>query len=234
MSMPLKSKILFVFNRLRVNKLNNRQRYVFETKNMKLFNKNGLFLLNDGYYPLPDYLPRNTFFDGYFQSPRFFDDIKEELISDLVPQEPLSEDERNFLQDIKSNESVCVTIRLGDYLNNSTHQVCTKKFFEDAMDKMKELHPNCKFYIFSDEIERAKKMFKFNYPVVYDSGKMKDVISLYVMSNCKHFIISNSSFSWWAQYLSQFEDKTVIAPDRWYATDVPCDIYEKNWILLKS
>lgn len=232
MSMPIKSKILFICNRLIVAKLNNRQRNNFEKKWMKLFIKNGLFLLNDGYYPLPNSLSRNTFFDGYFQSPRFFDDIRDELITDLTPRKPLPKDEKKFLQDIQNNEAVCVTIRLGDYLNNSTHQVCTRKFFEDAMDKMKKLHPNCKFYIFSDEIERAKKIFNFKYPVVYDSGKMEDIISLYVMSNCKHFIISNSSFSWWAQYLCKFKNKTVIAPDRWYAVDVPCDIYEKNWILL--
>lgn len=210
MKMPITSKILFIYNRLRTRSFNNRRRNDFERKCMNLFNKNGLFLLNDGYYPLPKSLPKNTFFDGYFQSPSYFDDIKRELLNELTPKRKLSEKEIEFLEEIQDSESVCVTIRLGDYLNNSTHQVCTKEFFEEAMDKMKEMHPNCKFYIFSDEIEKAEKIFNFKYPVVFDSGKTEDIISLKIMSNCKHFIISNSSFSWWAQYLSQYKIKQLL------------------------
>ena len=52
------------------------------------------------------------------------------------------------------------------------------------------------------------------------------------MSICKHFILSNSSFSWWAQYLSDYKDKIIIAPDKWFAVDVPCNIYQPEWLLL--
>lgn len=99
---------------------------------------------------------------------------------------------------------------------------------EEIEEKKTELQV---FYLFCD-IDQAKKIFDFDFPVIYDSGKMKDYVSLYVMSKCKHFIISNSSFSWWAQYLSKKPEKIVIAPNKWYATDVPCDIYERNWELL--
>lgn len=234
MSMSLFSKFLFLYDRLKTKKMNPRQKNIFQKENLTFFEKHRLFLLNDGFVPLPSQIKNNTFFDGYFQSPKYFSNIRKQIIKELTPVKALNENENMFLNSILDSESVCVTIRLGDYLGNSTHQVCTKKFYEDAMRKMRELHPNCTFFIFSDEIEKAKKIFNFPFPVKYDSGKMEDFMSLYVMSKCKHFIISNSSFSWWAQYLSKNKDKTVIAPDRWYAKDVPCDIYENNWLLLKG
>mgnify|MGYP000139365863 CR=1 FL=1 len=64
-----------------------------------------------------------------------------------------------------------------------------------------------------------------------------DYVEMYLMSKCKHFIISNSTFSWWAQYLSTNESKIVIAPSRWgnlsyKGENVQTDIYEDDWILV--
>ena len=52
------------------------------------------------------------------------------------------------------------------------------------------------------------------------------------MYSCKNFIMSNSSFSWWAQYLSKNKNKKVIAPYRWYNNDIRCDIYQDNWKII--
>ena len=229
---PIKFALLML-NRKKSNELSARKFHDFQISKMQFFKKNNLFLLKDGYYPLPARIKKSTYFQGFFQSPKYFDDIRPLLLKELIPVHNYTQDELDFIKKIESTESVCVTIRLGDYLNNSVHQVCTRKYYKDAMRIIKKRKPNCKFFIFSDDIDEAKKIFDFDFPVTYDSGKMKDYVSLYTMSKCKHFIISNSSFSWWAQYLSQNPNKIVIAPNRWYATDVPCDIYEDNWDLLK-
>lgn len=234
--MPCKlwSKSSYIYDRLKGRKLSPRKYHEFQMNNMSKNIKRKLFLLNDGYIELPNEIKDDTFFDGYFQSPKYFDDIRNILVKELKPKYEYVGKEKEFLDQIKESESVCLTIRLGDYINNSTHQVCTRYFYENAMDKMKEIYPNCNFFVFSDEVEKAKEIFDFKYPVVYDSGSMPDFASLNVMSKCKHFIISNSSFSWWAQYLSENETKTVIAPNRWYAKDVPCDIYQNNWLLMET
>lgn len=52
------------------------------------------------------------------------------------------------------------------------------------------------------------------------------------MSACKNFIISNSSFSWWAQYLSTNNNRIVYAPSRWYTNNRKVDIYQQNWRLI--
>ena len=228
---PLRKKI-FVMDRLCCLKENNRQTYERQMRNMKRNLKHGLILLGDGFFELPERMSKEIFCDGYFQSAKYFDWMRKDILKEIVPTEVLTDKEKDFIYEIENCESVCLTIRLGDYINNSKHQVCTKEFYLNAISKMMEFKPNCKLFVFSDEVDKVKKIFDFKYPVVYSDKNSSDCISLYMMSKCKDFIISNSSFSWWAQYLSQNEHKLVISPDRWYAADIPCDIMQDSWIKL--
>lgn len=226
------AKALYYYDRVRIHGMSPFQRQEFQRTNLEKYLKQGLFLYMDGYIEVPESIPKNLFCDGYFQSSKYFDKYRNVILKDLLPKDKRSVEEEKFLDKIKGTESVCLTIRLGDYINNTTHQVCTKKFYLDAMRKMKELVPNCVFFVFSDEVGKAREIFDFEYPVIYDSGKSTDVQSLDIMRHCKHFIISNSSFSWWAQYLSTNPNKIVLAPDKWYAHPYPCDIMQDNWTLL--
>lgn len=72
------------------------------------------------------------------------------------------------------------------------------------------------------------------YDVYYEEGNDPDYEKLRLMAGCKHFVISNSSFSWWAAYLSTNDKKIVVAPDRWYNTEMICDIYMKNFKLIST
>ncbi len=229
LKMPLPAKTAFFMDRIQCKYQTNRQIHERQIKKMQSNLKKGLFLLMDGYYELPLNLPREIFCDGYFQSAAYLEPVKDKLLNEIVPKDKFTKEEQIFLEQIKNCESVCLTIRLGDYLGNTVHQVCTKEYYMKAMDMMVKMKPDCRFFVFSDEIETARKMFQFRYPAVYDSGKSKDSISLALMCQCKNFIISNSSFSWWAQYLSRNPEKIVISPDRWYAQDIPCDIMQKEW-----
>lgn len=233
MKMTLQGKLLFFLDRLFMRMQSNREVHERQLKYWHRNLQNGLLLLMDGYHDLPDTIPDELFCDGYFQSPCFFNDIRETLLQEFYPVDTPSVDEQKFLQQIESCESVCVTIRLGDYLGNKVHQVCTKDYYIRAMHKLKELYPTCQFFIFSDEIKKAEQIFQFPYPVIYDAGTSRDTMSLFIMSNCRHFILSNSSFSWWAQWLSQNPNKTVISPTRWYAEDIPCDIMQPEWLQLE-
>ena len=233
MRMTLTGKLLFFFDRIYSRKHNSHEVNEYQLRHWERNVRNGLLLLTYGYHPLPDEIPEDIFCDGYFQSARFIDDIRSKLIQEFTPKEEPSPDESEWLKKIESTNSVCITIRLGDYIGNSIHQVCTKDFYQDAMHKMRELHPNCTFFVFSDEVDKAAQILDFPYAVHFDSGRSQDAMSLYIMSHCKHFIISNSSFSWWAQYLGDAPNKTVIAPDRWYANDTVCEIMQDSWIRLK-
>lgn len=233
MKMSFIAKWLFFKDRIYCRHKSSRQVHDYQLKHWNENLSHGLLLLMDGYKKIPDEIPSDVFCDGYFQSPKYIDHIRPLLLKEFLPKAELQDYEKDMLAKIQNLNSVCITIRLGDYIGNSTHQVCTKEFYLGAMKRIHELQPDCVFYVFSDEVDRAREIFDFPYPVVYDSGQSQDATSLYIMSQCKHFIISNSSFSWWAQYLGTASNKIVIAPDHWYARDVVCDIMQDSWIKLK-
>ena len=229
-------KLLYYRDRLFLRGKDNEKIHTGQLERMKNNIKYGLLLLQDGYIDLSKYnIPQNVYCDGYFQSPAYFDEIRDDLLQELTPINEYTDEEKAFVNEIKKYNSVCVTIRLGDYLGNSVHQVCTKEYYLSAMRKMKEMQPDCHFFVFSDEVEKAKDVFQFEYPVTYESTspKSSDIIGLDIMSKCNHFIISNSSYSWWAQYLGNYKNKIVISPDHWYASDVPCDIMQSTWLKME-
>lgn len=233
MKMSLIQKIMFLIDRIYASQNTYKRTKEFEDKYRKLYLKNHLLICENGYFEIPENLPKDLFCIGYFQSPKFFEPIREQLLVELQPKQDVLERNKEFIKRMDITESVCITIRLGDFVNNPMHQVCTIDYFKKAIEKMKELKPNSKFFVFSDDIETVKKTFDFGNDVEYDEGINPDYESLRCMSHCKHFIISNSTFSWWAEYLSTNPDKIVIAPSKWYANPtMVCDIEQDYWIRL--
>ena len=93
------------------------------------------------------------------------------------------------------------------------------------------------FFVFSDDIDWVKKNMKFPKSTYFETGDDPVWEKIRLMYSCKHFIISNSTFSWWAQYLSRNKKKIVIAPSRWGNQTYKCkneliDIYQEDWILV--
>lgn len=125
-------------------------------------------------------------------------------------------------------------MRLGDdYINSPTLNVCKEDYYYRGMDYIYSKNKDAVFYIFSDSIDRVKQQFKFKYPVRYIDG-FKDYESLRLMYSCKHFVISNSSFSWWGAYLAENKNKIIVAPNKWYNnTKEKPDIYFNEMTLLE-
>lgn len=216
----------------------NRRLYKFEKKNENKFNKYGLYSFRLGYYPFENCKRKNIVFYGTFESPKYFNDIKEILQKEFTPKYGILNKNKNLYEEIEKTNSVCVTIRRGDFVTDPHFRknlyVCDEKYFDSAMKLMKKKIKFPTFFIFSDDIEWCKKNMKFPKNVYFESGDDPTWEKLRLMYSCKHFIISNSTFSWWAQYLSRNNDKVVIAPSRWgnlsYKGDnVKTDIYEDCW-----
>ncbi len=156
---------------------------------------------------------------GNFEHYYYFDAIRDLLLDEYTPKHELLSKNINLMNEIKNTQSVCVSIRRGDFLSDKhkdVFSVCTPEYFVEAMHRMRAQIPDCKFFIFSDDVQDVKNNFKFPYEVEYESGDDPVWEKLRLMYSCKHFIISNSTFSWWAQYLSRNDDKIVYAPTPWH------------------
>lgn len=170
---------------------------------------------------------------GYYQSEKYFlkyrDIIRQEL---KVVKEPSAENKK-LLEEIDNCNAVCVHIRRGDYVSNSKNAalvVCDETYYRNAMQYMKERVSNPVFYIFSDnneEIAWIKQNYQLgDFNVRYVTLNNPDYEELRLMYHCKHFIIANSTFSWWGAYLSDNKEKLVVAPKVWNkAYDKEMDIY---------
>lgn len=236
---PLRQKIArhFLYSRYLDDKIEYERPYElmgYTLGNRKALQRRGLILSEDCYIPVEDKLPNRVFLDGYFQSEKFFPDIREKLLKEIVPKEPPLSKNLELIRLLQSTESVCLTARMGYLKTDPQYGVSTVAYYQRAIELMKWLHPHCRFFLFADDVEAAKTKLTLPEDTVCEQGSDPDYEKLRVMSNSKHFILSNSSFSWWVRYLSVAPHQTVIAPNHWYSKPIPCDIFQNDWILLPT
>jgi hypothetical protein len=161
---------------------------------------------------------KNIFCYGKYENPKYFNDIRPILLQEFTPKSAPLLANKKLYTIIESTNSVCISIRRGDFLSDKFRDrflVCDKDYFIAAMAEMKRHVAQPTFVFFSDDIEWVKENIHPDVPCYYESGKDPVWEKLRLMYSCKHFIISNSTFSWWTQYLSRNENKVVISPDRW-------------------
>jgi hypothetical protein len=182
--------------------------------------------------------PDNYFLDGYWQSEKYFKAIEETIRSDLTLVNELPPALKTIESQIQSNTSVSIHVRRGDYANNPVttafHGLYSAQWYINATKKIKSYITDPHFFIFSDDYEWVKNNLILDDPCTYiqPSTDGKEAYDLYLMSQCKHNIIANSSFSWWAAWLNQNQNKKVIAPARWFVgghSDTR-DLIPDNWI----
>ena len=100
------------------------------------------------------------------------------------------------------------------------------------MELMKQKVPDSLFVFFSDDMYWVKQNFNKDDAIYVDWNTGRDsYVDMYLMSNCKHNIIANSTFSWWGAYLNKNDNKIVISPAKWFNTEInDIDIIPDNWI----
>lgn len=180
----------------------------------------------------------NFLLESGFEDSEIFEKMDNNIFQEFAPKFPLNPENERFLQLISSKNSICVTIRRGDYLSNeafSSFFQTDDTYFTKGVQYICEKIENPYFIFFSDDLEYAKKfaenlhLSKGNYSVEREGNSVAEKVKL--MSSCKHFIISNSTFSWWCQFLSQNENKIVVAPEYWYPNiKKHMPIEQKKWI----
>ncbi len=175
---------------------------------------------------------------GYFQTWKYFDHHRDKLLSVLAPSQSILD----YIHEVYENlvalpNTVSVHVRTFNKWLHETriHPFMGMEYYKDAMN---QFPPETVFVIFSDRITWCKKHFsKLGKQCVFIEEK-NWIVEFFLMSMMKNHIICNSSFSWWAAYLNQNPDQTVIAPDYWMHPHchVPQpqhdDIYLPHWTVI--
>jgi hypothetical protein len=178
----------------------------------------------------------NVLLQGYWQSPHYFSEISDTVREDFSLKGSLSQESKMLLEEIKNTKSVCVHVRRGDYVRNVYHDIGLEKaYYDRGLRFISDKKGIGKVYIFSDDLEWCKEHLKFPFETMYvgqEYAGKKGEGHLILMSNCKHFIIPNSTFSWWAAWLCTNPEKIVIAPKQWFADDTidSADLIPEEWV----
>jgi hypothetical protein len=143
-----------------------------------------------------------------------------------------------LLQSIKKKNSIGIHIRRGDYLSpafDNLNVINGIAYYNNAISYISKKIANPYFYVFSDDMDWVKLNLKGeNIEYIENSYAEKSYLDMYLMSQCKHNIISNSTFSFWAAFLNANQSKIIVCPDYWEKWTKSKDIWEKNWIYLKA
>lgn len=164
-------------------------------------------------------LKDNTYLEGYWQAPQYFEDIEAIIRKEFVFKDALKEENKGLAHQIATSKSVAIHIRRGDYLNNPVHNVFNINYIEKGIALIQEsFGDKIHLFIFSDDLAWCRENLNGLYPNLTrsycDGGNGKEDLQL--MSMCQHFIIANSSFSWWAAWLGRATNKKVLAPQKWF------------------
>lgn len=178
-----------------------------------------------------------TFLWGGWHGDRYIRDVQEEVRTAFTFDETkLDTANQETISAIRNSNSIAIHIRRGDYVNHSVFAgICTKEYYDAAIDYIRTHVSNPQFFLFSDDPVWVKENYKGEDFHVVSANKGKNAwIDMFLMSQCKHNINANSTFSWWAAWLNPNSSKIVLVPERFNNLNKPHDIYPDDWIKLKS
>jgi hypothetical protein len=189
--------------------------------------------------PLLDTVTDVLVIEGYWQSFKYFDPYQDIIRSELTFRKAPSEKNRRIIDEIESVEAIAVHVRRGDYVtntnNNASLGTCSLEYYRKADTYIGRHVKKPHYYIFTDDAEWARDNLTFflgpTRVVDHNSGKA-DSEDFRLMTHCKHFIIANSSFSWWGAWLAPHSEKIIIAPKEWFTVDnfPPEDRIPESWL----
>ena len=169
---------------------------------------------------------------GFFMSPKFFSNIDpKKIFSNL--KSPLSEWPSEMQKLIKSETSVGVHIRLGDYVSLGDKVIPSESYFLSGIEYLVSiLGSESKIYFFSDEPQQLKGLFPkliSRLVIISPPNHVSSVENLIVLSSCTAYVCSNSTYSWWGAALSDAPESLIVRPSFFYTATPDEDSHADLW-----
>lgn len=175
---------------------------------------------------------------GTWQVEAYFKNIEDIIRREFIFNMPKDTKNKELIKEVTTCNSVSIHIRRGDYLNpkyaNSHIVIKDQTYYVNSINYLNKKVHDPHYFVFSDDIDWVKENFKISNCTFVNHNKGRNAyIDMYLMSLCKHNIIANSTFSWWAAWLNKYEHKIVTIPERWLNTKNCAGIYPSDWIKIK-
>lgn len=184
---------------------------------------------------------RSCYLVGGWVSPRYFSGIAEVIRQDFSFKGKLSDAAAATLGEIAASDCpVAIHVRRGDYVEDprilARFGICERRYYEAAMGLLQEQNERCRFFVFSDDVNRVEGEFSGLPGLTYVRGNSQEE-DLHLMASCRHIVVANSTFSWWAAWLNAHPDRIVIAPRQWFGPELMCkldlkDMFPSDWRFL--
>ncbi len=194
------------------------------------------------YYKYALQIRPNTYIEGFFQTEKYFKKYEKEIREAFSFKVKPDKFNQYLIEQMGESNSVSVHIRRGDYVQKKRFQqvyaTCSLDYYKRGVEYIASKFENPKLFVLSDDIQWAKANWDLPYETIFvdnNSGD-KSYEDLRLMSNCKHNIIANSSFSWWGAWLNNNPEKIVIAPKKWFNDGRinQDDVIPETWIRLDN
>lgn len=175
---------------------------------------------------------------GYWQSWKYFDDVATVLRKEIGTPRRLSQESAAMMSRIVNSDAICVHIRRGDYISNpvanQAHGTCSLAYYQHGLDYVSASLERPHVFVFTDDVAWSCENFSTHLPltVVDINPPERAHEDLWLMAACRHFVIANSSLSWWGAWLSLSAGKKVVCPDRWFnnVDHDTSDLLPPDWV----
>lgn len=163
---------------------------------------------------------KSAYLIGSWQDERYFKDYRDVIVEDFAMRGTYQSE---YLEPIMSSEAVCLNVRRTDFVEIQAERdfriECDEQYFRQAVDVILEKHKEIQIFGFSDDVKWCEENLKLQEKVIWvphTEAGVKFGRYFWLMRQCKHFIIPNSTFAWWAAWLAESREKIVVAPKHWY------------------
>ena len=179
----------------------------------------------------------DVYLSGYWQSEKYFTSHRLQIREDFRFAAALDAVNARLAERIDATVAVSLHVRRGDYVSNraarSTHGACTPGYYAEAMQRLAGQMPGLTFYVFSDDVEWARRHLPEAYDLVFvdHNRAAHSAVDMHLMSLCRHHVVANSSFSWWGAWLAGHPQQVVLAPRRWFVAPIDdSDLVPPTWL----
>jgi hypothetical protein len=194
--------------RLLANKLRPRHRRNFVREDLSRFDPS---LLDIG---------PSVYVFGYFGAEKYFRDAADTIRQEFTLNAPVSPANAELMKRMAVCESVCLSVRRGDFVGNALYDVCGLDYFRRAADAVAARVPSPQFFVFSDDNAWVRQHLDLPHPHTFVDHNYPDFYEdLRLMTHCRHYVMPNSTFSWWGAWLSRNPAAVVVAPRQWLNLD---------------